>query len=136
MRKFLLATAFVLISAAAQAGQSRSLSVASVDEQPAATLVKAADATSTVPTNTLQASTASNQSTPLKCAETSTPDAAKFAERPPGVNASPATTAATQPQPADAARTSRHARASRPRHMNDWTEARIVGELHRHGIYW
>ena len=28
------------------------------------------------------------------------------------------------------------AKANKPRHRQDWTEARIIGELHRHGIYW
>jgi hypothetical protein len=27
-------------------------------------------------------------------------------------------------------------RAEKPRHKRYWTEGRIIGELHRHGIYW
>jgi hypothetical protein len=28
------------------------------------------------------------------------------------------------------------ARAEKPRRKRYWNEARIIGELHRHGIYW
>lgn len=138
MRKLLLVTAMVLISASAQAGQSRSLSLASVDDQ-AATQAKPADATTT------QSSAISAQPAAIKSAETSTADTPKFVERPPGVNTVPATTAPSattsaqpQPQPTDSASpvASHAAKASRGKHKTDWTEARIIGELHRHGIYW
>lgn len=130
MRKLLLVTAMVLISASAQAGQSRSLSLASVDDQAAAT--------------TTQNSATSAQPAAIKSAETSATDTPKFVERPPGVTTVPATTApatattSAQPQPTDAARpvASHAAKASRGKHKTDWTEARIIGELHRHGIYW
>jgi len=134
MRKLLLVTAMVLISASAEAGQSRSLSLASVDEQ-ATTQAKPAD------TTTSQTNAAS---TAIKSAETSTTDTPKFVERPPGVNSAPAaaapapTTTSAQPQPTDAAKpvTAHTAKAGRGKHRTDWTEARIIGELHRHGIYW
>jgi hypothetical protein len=138
MRKLLLVTAMVLISASAQAGQSRSLSLASVDDQAAATQAKPADA------NATQSSAISAQPTAIKSAETATTDTPKFVERPPGVNAVPATTApasattSAQPQQTDAAKpaASHAAKASRSKHKTDWTEARIISELHRHGIYW
>jgi hypothetical protein len=132
MRKLLLVTAMVLISASAQAGQSRSLSLASVDEQ-AATQARPAD-TTTSQTNAT--------STAIKSAETSTTDAPKFVERPPGVNAAPATaapaTTSAQPQPTDAGKpaAAHTAKAGRGKHRTDWTETRIISELHRHGIYW
>ena len=131
MRKLLLVTAMVLISASAQAGQSRSLSLASVDDQAAAT--------------TTQNSATSAQPAAIKSAETSATDTPKFVERPPGVTTVPATTAPSattsaqpQPQPTDSASpvASHAAKASRGKHKTDWTEARIIGELHRHGIYW
>ena len=63
------------------------------------------------------------------------------AERPAAVEttqtAAP-TTAAQQPK-ADAAKPSvkQTARADKPRYRRrEWTESRIIGELHRHGIYW
>jgi hypothetical protein len=138
MRKLLLVTAMVLISASAQAGQSRSLSLASVDDQTAATQAKTADATTT------QNSATSAQPAAIKSAETSPSDTPKFVERPPGVNTVPATTApatattSARSQPTEAARpvASHAAKASRGKHKTDWTEVRIIGELHRHGIYW
>ena len=138
MRKLLLVTAMVLISASAQAGQSRSLSLASVDDQTAATQAKTADATTT------ENSATSAQPAAIKSAETSATDTPKFVERPPGVTTVPATTApatattSARSQLTEAARpvASHAAKASRGKHKTDWTEARIIGELHRHGIYW
>jgi hypothetical protein len=102
MRRFLLATALVLVSATAQAGPSRSLSLASSDTQVAA---KPADADGTT----------DNKATVAATTQTTT-----------------ATTAL--PQGSETARPSR-LRANRAKHR-DWTEARIISELHRHGIYW
>jgi flagellar hook-length control protein FliK len=129
MRKLLLVTAMVLISASAEAGQSRSLSLASVDEQ-AATPSKPADTTA-------QSNANAAQPIAIKSAETSATDTPKYVERPPGVTAAPATTS-TQPQSTDTVQpaASHAAKAGRSRHRTDWSEARIIGELHRHGIYW
>jgi hypothetical protein len=135
MRKLLLVTAMVLISASAQAGQSRSLSLASADEQ-AAIQAKPADAATTE----INANAA--QPAAIKSAATAATDTPKFAERPPGVTAAPPptapATATTEPQPTATGKpaASRAARAGRSRHSSDWSEARIIGELHRHGIYW
>jgi hypothetical protein len=112
MRKFVLIAAMVLVSATAQAGQSRSLTMASTD-QPA---------TSTQPARTADAAS------PAAPAETP-----KFVERPAAVD----TTTTAAPPKADAGKgPSRTAKADRPKHRKYWTEARIIGELHRHGIYW
>ena len=133
MRKLLLVTAMVLISASAEARQPRSLSLAPVDAQ-ASSQAKPAD-TTTAETG------APVQPTAIKSAETVATDAPKFVERPPGVNATAPTTSATpsaQPQQSDSGERAAvyRAKASRSRRGNTWTEARIVGELHRHGIYW
>ena len=135
MRKLLLVTAMLLMSASAEAGQSRSLSLASVDDQTAAGQIKPAD------TSTSQGSAAPAQPPAIKSAETTTTETPKYVERPAGVNASPpaaTTTTSAQPQQADAARpvASHATRTSRAKHKSGWTEARIIGELHRHGIYW
>jgi hypothetical protein len=112
MRKFVLIAAMVLVSATAQAGQSRSLTMASTD-QPA---------TSTQPARTADAAS------PAAPAETP-----KFVERPAAVD----TTTTAAPPKADASKEpSRTAKADRPKRRKYWTEARIIGELHRHGIYW
>ena len=137
MRKLLLVTAMVLISASAQAGQSRSLSLASVDEQAAIQAKPADTATTEINANAAQPAA-------IKSAATSSTDTPKFAERPPGVTAAPPTTVpatattSAEPQPTDTGKpaASRAARAGRSRHRTDWSEARIISELHRHGIYW
>ena len=39
-------------------------------------------------------------------------------------------------EPAKPAAEKAASRAEKPRHKRYWTEGRIIGELHRHGIYW
>ncbi len=69
-------------------------------------------------------------------------DVPKYVERPAAVEAAkspPAPATATEPDKTEAAKPSvaKSARADRPRHKRrSWTESRIIGELHRHGIYW
>ena len=117
MRKFILIAAMVLASATAQAGQSRSLTLAAND-QPAATTDQAKDQVK---------ETATPVETP-KAAE-----APKFVDRPAAVDA---TTTTAQPSRAEAGKPVTTAKADKLRRNNHWTEARIIGELHRHGIYW
>jgi hypothetical protein len=117
MRKFILIAAMVLASATAQAGQSRSLTLAAND-QPAATTDQAKDQVK---------ETATPVETP-KAAE-----APKFVDRPAAVDA---TTTTAQPSKAEAGKPVTTAKADKLRRNNHWTEARIIGELHRHGIYW
>ena len=117
MRKFILIAAMVLASATAQAGQSRSLTLAAND-QPAATTDQAKDQVK---------ETATPVETP-KAAETP-----KFVDRPAAVDA---TTTTAQPSKAEAGKPVTTAKADKLRRNNHWTEARIIGELHRHGIYW
>jgi hypothetical protein len=57
--------------------------------------------------------------------------APQFVERPPAVET---TTTADQPKP-DAAKPVA-AQTAKPTPKHYWSEARIVGELHRHGVYW
>ena len=115
MRKFILIAAMVLASATAQAGQSRSLTLAANDDQPAAATDQAKD----------------------QVKQTATPvEAPKAAETPTYVERPAAVDTTTQPPKADAGKPVTTAKANKPRHRQDWTEARIIGELHRHGIYW
>jgi len=134
MRKFILIAGFVLASAAAQAGD-RSLSLAGSETQTAPASPKAADAS--------------------KSAEAA--EAPKYVERPAVVEPKPETGKAetTRPRAARAARMHRPAagpasagpgrpvagraaymsRRARPPGIR-YRIARIVGALHRHGIYW
>ena len=78
-------------------------------------------------------------------------DAPKYVERPavvePKVETSKAETpkaevikAATpkveQTTTTEPAKPVKTAKADKPRHKRYWTEGRIIGELHRHGVYW
>jgi hypothetical protein len=117
MRKLILIAAMVLASATAQAGQSRSLTTAQAD-QPAATQVK--------PTETTKAA---DVVTPAAPAETP-----KFVERPAAVDTT--TTTPAQPKADSAKPAAQTAKSDKPRHRRYWTQARIIGELHRYGIYW
>jgi hypothetical protein len=109
MRKFILITAMVLASASAHAGQ-RSLTMAS-SEQPATT------ATTTKPADTTPAATSPS-----------------YVERPsaaaPAADCAPTTAESPKSAPKEVAA------AEKPRHRHVSTEARVISELHRHGIYW
>ena len=121
MRKIVLVAAMVLVSASAQAGGSRSLSLAAANDQasaPQATVaptaappqVSEADPATTAPAY-VDRSPAVSTTAPAATISTSTP-------------------AAAQPAPKTTAK------ADKPRHNKSWTESRIISELHRHGIYW
>jgi outer membrane biosynthesis protein TonB len=128
VRKFVLIAAMVLVSATAQAGESRGLSLVSV-ETPAAPAQQPA-AAEPVKVQTAQTTETATPAAPP--AETP-----KFVERPAAIDTT--TTPPAQPK-ADSAKPVPQAKADtkadRPRHKKYWTEARIIGELHRHGIYW
>jgi hypothetical protein len=139
MRKFILIAGFALVSAAAQAGD-RSLSLAGSETAPVAAPAKPAEAPKTAEAP--------------QAAEAPTADAPKYVERPAVVEpkaesnteapktASPKTQSANLETPAAerarpaARRTASSSRSEKPRRKHYWTEARIVRELHRHGIYW
>ena len=104
MRKFILIAAMVLVSATAQAGVTRSLTLASNDE-PAT-------------------------SEPTKAVE-----APKYVARPAAVDTTSETPKAEPVKPVAEKDTSTPA-AEKPRRKRQSTEARVIYELHRHGIYW
>jgi hypothetical protein len=116
MRKLILIAALVLASATAQAGQSRSLTVAANDQPSAAAPAKAAV-------------------TP-KVAET--PNAAEtptYVDQPALVEPKAEQPAAGPAKPV-AEKTAAAPKADKPRRKRYWNEARIINELHRQGIYW
>jgi hypothetical protein len=121
MRKFILITAMVLVSATAHAGQ-RSLTLASSDEPAKSVETKAVE-------------TKPADAAPAEAAPAETP---KYVERPAVVDTQPA----TQCQPAastnaDAPRVApKETTAEKPKRRHQSTEARIISELHRHGVYW
>ena len=122
MRKFLLIAAMVLVSATAQAG-SRSLKLAANDEPAAAPQPRAVE----------QQPVAVQPATPQPA------EAPRAVEAP----ATPAPTYVARPAPVEAAApapqaepTKPVAKVEKPRRRRDSTEARVIYELHRHGIYW
>jgi len=132
MRKFILIAGFALASATAQAGD-RSLSLAGSETTTVTAPAKAADGSRTAEAATSEAPKA---------------EAPKYIERPAVVEPkaeapktdSIKTPAAKVEQPAaESAKPAARKTASRsekPRRTRYWTEARIIRELHRHGIYW
>ena len=122
MRKFVLIAAMVLVSATAQAGQTRSLTMASAEPASASTGPAPADATKVQTAQTPDAATPAAPST----------EAPKFVERPAAVE----TTTTATPKADGGKQMPQTAKADKPRHKKVWTEARIINELHRHGIYW
>ena len=129
MRKIILIAAMVLASASAQAGGSRSLSLAALNDATPAQQVA---------TTTPVAASAVTMSEAAPVTE-----APKYVDRPSAVSTAPPAPATTStpsvaPTPAaDAAKPApKTAKAGRVRHKDSWTASRIIGELHRHGIYW
>jgi hypothetical protein len=123
MRKIFLVVAMVFASASAQAAGSRSLTVGSAD------VPAALQATTTAAPQVAQV----NEPT----------EAPKYVDRPPAVSTTPdatstSSTSTTTQAPASTAKTTAKttANADKPRRKPYWTAGRIIGELHRHGIYW
>ena len=110
MRKLILIAAMVLISASAQAGGNRGLTLAANDEPPAAA--------------------EQPKSAETRAAEEPKADAPKFVERPAAVAAPDDAPKADQVKPASGKK------AEVRKHRHESTEARVIYELHRHGIYW
>jgi hypothetical protein len=117
MRKFILIAAMVLASASVHAGESRNLTLAAGDEPTAVEPSKAVEAP---------------KETPKAVEETMPAEAPKYVDRPAAI------TTATETPKTDAAKpvAAQTAKADKPKHRRYWTEARIIGELHRHGVYW
>jgi hypothetical protein len=115
MRKYILIAAMVLVSATAQAGVSRGLTLASNDEPAISEQPKAVEAPKSV--DAVQPA-----------------DAPKYVERPAAVDTTTPAPQADQAKPAD--KNIQAHKDEKPRHKRGSTEARVIYELHRHGIYW
>jgi hypothetical protein len=126
MRKFILITAMVLASATAQAGVTRGLTLASNDE-PAAVEQAKETAKETVKETVKEA--------PKSVEAPNATEATKFVDRP-----APVTTTTETPN-ADSAKAvadknPQAPKVEKPKRRRESTEARVIYELHRHGIYW
>ncbi|UPK35876.1 hypothetical protein IVB18_00370 [Bradyrhizobium sp. 186] len=121
MRKIILVAALVLVSASAQAAGPRSLSLAAANEHASVPQITTATATTQV-----------SEAAPVT-------EVPKYLDRPPAVStAAPVAPTTTTSAPATTATPAAKtmAKADKPKHKRYWTEGRIIGELHRHGIYW
>jgi hypothetical protein len=127
MRKFILITAMVLVSATAQAGGSRGLTLASNEEPAVAAPAQAIDAK---PADTKPADT---KPVDVKPAETPV-ETPKYVDRPAAVGAKPQQSADQCPCAAPAG--TEAPKTAKPKRRHESTEARVIYELHRHGIYW
>ena len=110
MRKFILITAMVLASATAQAGSMRSLTLAS-NELPAAVEAPKAAQTPAVT------------------------EAPTYVARPAAVGTKSEASKVETTKPV-AEKASRTSSADKPKRKRESTEARVIRELNRHGIYW
>jgi outer membrane biosynthesis protein TonB len=119
MRQFIMATALVLLSASAQAGVSRGLTMASNDEPVAQ---------QSQTTDTPKAVEAPMAIEAPKETATPTPEAPKFVARPAAVESD-------QPK-VEPSKSVPEKKAEKPKHKRQSIEARVIYELHRHGIYW
>ena len=108
MRKLVLITAMSLLATEAYAGGSRSLSLATTNSSQQATEQPAATAT------------AAPQTMPAPAAAAP-------------VATAPVATTSTRPTAAPVVATTETAK---PKRRQPPTEARVIRELHRHGIYW
>jgi hypothetical protein len=106
MRKFMLVAAIFLTSTASYAGPSRGLSLASADPD--------------------QPTIDQQQQTPQTSA----------VQQPAATAPAPAPAPAPQTETRTPATDERPSPTSRPKRRSDPIEARIIYELHRHGIYW
>jgi len=120
MRKFILITTMVLVSATAHASDPRSLTMGPGDQPAKSTEAKTTDA---------------------KTADSTAAETPKYVERPSVVDtnaAQPAAQCQPAPRTADAPKTAAtdFATTDKPKRRPQSAESRIISELHRHGIYW
>jgi hypothetical protein len=128
MRKFILIAAMVLVSASAQAGPSRNLTVASNDE-----------AAKVAQPQAVQDKVVEDKATPDKATQDKAVDelgveTPKYVERPAAVGKTVEPAKADQVKPA-ADKTAEAPKVEKKR-KHESTEARVIYELHRHGVYW
>jgi hypothetical protein len=129
MRQFIIAAALVLAAASAQAGETRNLTRVAADETAVTAPPKAVEAAPVAQAAT-PAETVAPAATPAAVAPVEA--APKYVDRPAAVTPTVEAPSVASAKPLIA----QGPKAEKPKHKRYWTEARIIGELHRHGIYW
>jgi cell division septation protein DedD len=132
MRKFILITTMVLASASAQAG-SRGLTLASNEEPAAAASAQAVD-TKPVDTKPVDVKPVDAKPAEAKPAEVLPAETPKYVDRPAAVGSKPQQSADQCPCASSAGIDA--PKTVKPKRRHESTEARVIYELHRHGIYW
>jgi hypothetical protein len=132
MRKFILITTMVLASASAQAG-SRGLTLASNEEPAAAATAQAVD-TKPADTKPVDVKLVDAKPAEAKPAEVLPAETPKYVDRPAAVGSKPQQSADQCPCTGSASIDA--PKTVKPKRRHESTEARVIYELHRHGIYW
>jgi hypothetical protein len=133
MRKFILiTTAIILVSATAQAG-SRGLTLASNEEPAAAATAQAVD-TKPVDAKPVDTKPVDAKPAEAKPAEVLPAETPKYVDRPAAVGSKPQQSADQCPCTGSAGIDA--PKTVKPKRRHESTEARVIYELHRHGIYW
>jgi hypothetical protein len=132
MRKFILITTMVLASASAQAG-SRGLTLASNEEPAAAATAQAVD-TKPVDAKPVDTKPVDAKPAEAKPAEVLPAETPKYVDRPAAVGSKPQQSADQCPCTGSAGIDA--PKTVKPKRRHESTEARVIYELHRHGIYW
>lgn len=126
MRKFILITAMVLASATAQAGPMRGLTLASNDQPAAAGQAKPVE----------QKVVEQKPAETPKAVEAPAPsEAPVYVARPAAVGTATETPKAETIKPV-AEKSTKTSGTEKPKRRRESTEARVIRELNRHGIYW
>jgi hypothetical protein len=143
MRKIILVAAMVLVSAGAEAGGSRSLSLAGSDSKAVQDSAKTVEPASAVDAS--RAPKSANATSAGTTGSTGASERQKFAERPPGVDIRRQSQMQSRMQQSRMRAHASQRRGAphmagmgmrRPVHIRLFSKARIVAALHRHGIYW
>lgn len=133
MRQFILVAAMLLISPSAQADAPRGLSLASNREPATAGQPKAAAASKaeTLKIEATKTETSRIEATKTEGPKAETPkvEAPQLTERPSANDAAPLLPKADQAKSASD-------KPEKPKLKRGEIEARVIDELHRHGIYW
>ena len=132
MRKFILITAMVLVSATAQAG-SRGLTLASNEEPAAAASAQAVD-TKPADAKPVDVKPVDAKPAEAKPAEVLPAETPGYVDRPAAVGSKPQQSADQCPCTGSAGIDA--PKTVKPKRRHESTEARVIYELHRHGIYW
>lgn len=131
MRKFIFITAMMLASATAQAGSTRSLSLASSEPPAVAAQPKPLEQ------KTLEAKTVEQKptETPKAVPAPVVSEAPAYVARPAAVGTAVEAPKVETTKPV-AEKATKTTKVDKPKRRRETTEARVIRELHRHGIYW